>query len=344
ISEPDNLYDLTLLKSCQVPVSFCASCTIFTPMTFFFRILVTTLLLISVFAHAQEKSKYILEVSSGYHEKDEIIQLTPQPIRLNFTVKADPHQFNTTIPGKLRIIASTDTIPDAGDHVVLDSACTLPDFNYTETPVRHNLKPGTYYLFISYEANDQNKWVAKSNMVRKKLNLLNVDINITEAWVAHVKASEFDEEKLAHIEVELNLNCCASALGKFSSKWEVGLAKKQNGEVTIIQTFYPPDSVLSVSNKFVLEESVWADLDFSAFKFMVVRMSSAYFSEGYRTIPDQTFTLPLTLIRDTKSLNNLRRKQYPFLTYDDFNLTGKELEELNFENLYSEAEKIYKLT
>lgn len=313
-------------------------------MTFFFRILVTTLLLISVFAHAQEKSNYILEVSSGYDETDEIIQLESQPIRLNFTVKADPHQFNTTIPGKLRIIASTDTIPDAGDHVVLDSACTLPDFNYTETPVRHNLKPGAYYLFISYEANDQNKWVTKSNTVRKKLNLLNVDINITEAWVTHVKTSEFDEEKLAHIEVELNLNCCASALGKFSSKWEVGLAKKQNGEVTIIQTFYPPDSVLSVSNKFVLEESVWADLDFSAFKFMVVRMSSAYFSEGYRTIPDQTFTLPLTLIRDTKSLNNLRRKQYPFLTYDDFNLTGKELEELNFENLYSEAEKIYKLT
>ncbi|MBX2969154.1 MAG: CHAT domain-containing protein [Cyclobacteriaceae bacterium] len=313
-------------------------------MPFFSRFLSATLLLISSFTLAQEKSNYKLEVSSGYDGKDEIIQLVAQPIRLNFKVQADPYQFNATIPGKLKIIASTDSIPDVKDHIVLDSACTLPDFSYTETPVRHNLKPGTYYLFISYEANDQNLWLKKSNTVFKKLHLLDVTINVTEAWLADFKTSEFNDEKSVHIEIDLNLSCCAHALGKFNSQWEVGLAKEQNGSVETIQTFYPRDSLLTASNKFVLEESVYTDLHFSGFRFMVVRMTSAYFSEGYRTIPDQTFTVPLTVIRDAKSLNAMRRKQYPFLTYGEFDPTDKQLGELNVEGLYSEAEKFYKLT
>ncbi len=313
-------------------------------MTFFFRVLTTGFLLISTLVHAQEKSNYKLEVSSGYDAKDEIIQLSSQPIRLTFTVQADPYQFNTSIPGKLKIIASTDTIPDAGDQLVLDSACTLPDFNYTETPVRHKLKPGTYYLFIFYEANDQNKWAVKSNTVQKKLNLLDVTISVKEAWLSHVKTSEFSEEKSVHIEVDLNLSCCAQSLGEFNSQWEIGLAKKQNGKVEVIQTFYPPDSLLEASNKFIWEESVYTDLDFSIFNFMVVRMTSAYFTEGYRTIPDQTFTIPLKVIRDVTTLNALRRKQYPFLTYGEFQLTDKQLEELNIDELYTEAQKFYKLT
>lgn len=313
-------------------------------MTFFFRVLAAAFLLVSTLTQAQEKSKYKLEVSSGYDGKDEIIQLAAQPIRLNFTVQADPYQFNATIPGKLKIMASADSIPDANDHLVLDSACTLPDFNYTDTPVAHKLKPGTYYLFISYEANDRNLWVEKSNTVRKKLNLLDVTVNVTAAWLTNIITSGFNEEKSVHIEIDLNLSCCANVLGKFNSQWEVGLAKEKNGSVEIIQTFYPPDSLLTASTKFVLEESVYTDLDFSRFKFMVVRMTSAYFSEGYRTIPDQTFTVPLTVIRDAKGLNALRRKQYPFLTYGEFELTDKQLGELNIEERYSEAEKFYKLT
>lgn len=313
-------------------------------MTFLFRVLATTFLLISTLAHAQEKSNYKLEVLSGYDGKDEIIQLATQPIRLTFTVQPDPYQFNTTIPGKLKIIASTDSIPDASDHIVLDSACTLPDFNYTETPVRHKLKPGTYYLFISYEANDRNLWVEKSNTVRKKLNLLDVAINVTEACLTNVKTSEFNEEKSVHLEVDLNLSCCANALGKFNSQWEVGLAKKQNGKVEVIQTLYPPDSLLEASNKFIWEESVYTDLDFSAFNFMVVRMTSAYFSEGYRTIPDQTFIIPLKVIRDVTTLNALRRKQYSFLTYGDFEIAERELESLNIDSAYKEAQEFYRLT
>lgn len=287
---------------------------------------------------------YTLRVSSqSALEPYDQFGITSKPLSFNWTVESNEDIYVSSMKGRLVIIASEDSILTASDKTILDSLCTLPHYSYQEKSVRHSLKAGTYYLFTTFYASDQKTYTKQSNTVRNQIQLFDFNVSVSDAWFSHLKVSEYSEETTAHLEVNLNTSCCLPLLGKFSSQWDVGLAKSASSNPVVVQSFYRSDSLVNNKTSIVLEESIFGAPEFDKFKFIVIKLSSAYFSEGYRTVPDWTVTLPLKVIRSPEELNKVRRKQYPFLTYGDFTIPPDSLNKLPVDKLYEEANQFYKL-
>ena len=314
-----------------------ASCVRFITLCFFFFLNAFVLM-------AQDKATYLLNVfSQSALEPYDLFGLTSKPLSFNWTVESSKDFFESSLKGRLVIVASADTILTASDKVVLDSLCTLPRYSYKEQTLRHSLKAGTYYLFTTFYASDQKAYTKQSNTVRSQIQLFDFNVSVSDAWFSHIKSSEYSEETSVHLEVALNTSCCLPQLGEFSSQWEVGLAKNASSKPEVVQSFYRTDSLVNNKETLVLEESIFGAPDFGKFKFIVVTLTSAYFSEGYRTVPDWSVTLPLKVIRNPEELNKVRRKQYPFLTYGDFTIPPDSLSKLPVDKLYDEANQFYKL-
>ncbi|MBL7873045.1 MAG: CHAT domain-containing protein [Cyclobacteriaceae bacterium] len=287
---------------------------------------------------------YTLRVSSqSVLDPYDQFGLTSKPLSFNWTVESNEDIYVSSMKGRLVIIASEDSILTASDKTILDSLCTLLHYSYQDKSVRHSLKAGTYYLFTTFYASDQKTYTKQSNTVRNQIQLFDFNVSVSDAWFSHLKVSEYSEETTVHLEVNLNTSCCLPQLGKFSSQWDVGLAKNASSKPVVVQSFYRSDSLINNKTSIILEESIFGAPEFDKFKFMVIKLSSAYFSEGYRTVPDWTVTLPLKVIRNPEELNKVRRKQYPFLTYGDFTIPPDSLSKLPVDRLYEEANQVYKL-
>lgn len=292
----------------------------------------------------QEKIDYTLSVSSneGLGSYD-FLGIASKPLRFNWSVEQDPFTLDSKISGRLKIIASVDSVLSPNDIVVLDSVCTLELYSYGEKPVRHKLKPGSYYLFTTYYASDQKKFRQQSNTVRKCVQLFDLQVSISEAWFSNIKVSEYNEETLVHLEVDISTSCCLPLLGPLSSQWEIGVAKNKFGKREIVQSFYRTDSLEKSKIKLIMEETLFGAPDFANYKFMTVNLTSAYFSGGYRTIPDWSTTVPIKVIRDSEQLNEVRRSQYPFLTYGSFIMPDDSIKKIEVDQLQRESTQFYSL-
>lgn len=294
---------------------------------------------------AQDKMGYSLKVASFSSQRDQaLLQPASQPLRFTWTVEPKNFLFEGTIPGRLIVVASADSLLSQDDPVLLDSLCTLPQFSFDKKSLKHSLSGGLYYLFSTYSAIDTAKFESKSNTVVTRAHLFDINATLISGWFSHLKVSEYNEETTVNVKVDLLLSCCAAQLGSFNSQWEIGLSKDASSDGKVIQTFYRTDTLMPNSNQLELTDKIYNTPDFNKFKFMTVKMTSAYFSEGYLRIPDILLVIPLKVITNAGQLNARRRDQYPFLTYDNFEIPKEKIPLLAVDSLYKEAKIFYGLS
>ncbi len=313
----------------------------------YFHRFVILIFLVCSYAHssAQEKIAYQLNVScQNATNHFDFFGIVSQPLRFNWTIEQQPFSLENTIPGRLVIKASKDSIQSADDLIVLDSMCALPQFSYNEKPVRHSLSQGEYYLFSTYYASNLNMYEKESKTVRQRIQLFEISHANPASWLSHIKYSEYNEDISLHLEMDVTLSCCANLLGVLNSEWEVGLGKKAGVVSASLATFYRIDSLRAGPNRLIMEQSLFEKPNFEKYNFLIITRSSSYFSEGYRTIPDFTISLPLKVITDVEELGSQKRKQYPYLTYGKFVVSEKELSTARFDSLYKEAQAFYRFT
>ena len=299
------------------------------------------LCLVAMVALGQEKKAYTLTVTSfGRNETGDLMVLESENLKFNFTVTGDPFD-NVELPGRLVVVAFRDSLSSADDIVLLDSLCTIPKYSYGERQVHHQLKEGDYYVISTFYANDTNTFEKQSNAVALFVRVIGFTTHISTAWFSHLKTSEYNEETTLHLELEMELSCCANALGHFNSQWEIGLAINANSEPNVIHTLYREDSLKEGAHRIVLDETIWNEVAFAPYKFITVRVTSAYFSEGYRQVPDWEVQLPMKVITDINQVNAERSKRYPFLTYGSYFIPEEEIQSIPVDQLYEDAKVFY---
>ncbi len=305
-------------------------------------VLVLFLLLKFSVGFAQSKQAYSLSLTSQQAQAHiDYVGLTNEPLRLVAEVRPDGFGFDKPIAGKLKIFASADSILSPNDFVVLDSACTLPDYSYQSFPIKHSLKPGSYYLLAQFSATDTNLFEPQSAVVKLSAELIEFTAQVKNLWFSHIKTSEYSEETKLFAEIDLTLTGNTISIGSLRSEWAISLAKGKKTEV--INSVYRTDSLHTGRTTIVLEENLFNNPDFKSFNQVSVKLTSAYFSEGYLKIPDVSFTVPLKVITDIDQINTLRRKHNPYLTYGSFILKQEAFDSLAIEGLYTEAEKFYSI-
>ncbi|HCM76381.1 MAG TPA: hypothetical protein DIS90_08355 [Cytophagales bacterium] len=306
------------------------------------RYVLSCLCLIAMTAWGQDKKAYTLAVTSfAQGESNALLVLESENLKFNFSVTGDP--FNTMeLPGRLVVLASRDSLPGADDQMLLDSLCTIPQYSYGERPIHHQLQAGAYYVISTFYAKDQNAFQAQSNSVAVPVRVVGFKTRVTSAWFSYLKTSAYSEETALHLELEMELGCCAQALGNFNSQWEIGVAERKNSKPKVIHTFYREDALKEGVYRITLDESLWNEVTFSKYKYITVRLTSAYFAEGYRQVPDWEVQLPISVITDINQLNAERRKQYPFLTYGSYLLSEAEMLKVPVDQLYEDAKVFYK--
>lgn len=291
---------------------------------------------------AQSKQAYSLNISSQQTQGPiGFLGMANDPLRLIAEVRPDAFGFDKPIPGKLKIFASTDSILSTNDLVVLDSACTLPDYSYQSFPIKHSLKPGSYFLLAQFFAKDTNLFEPQSAVVNLSAELIGFTAEVKEFWFSHIKTSEYNEETKLFAEIDLALTGNTVSIGSLRSEWAIGLTKGKKTEA--LTSAYRTDSLHTGHTTIVLEESLFNNPDFKNFNQVSIKLTSAYFSEGYIKVPDVTFNLPIKVITDIDQLNAFRRKRDPYLTYGSFVLQQEALDSLAVEKLYTEAELFYSI-
>jgi hypothetical protein len=291
---------------------------------------------------AQEKQAYSLIISSQQTQASiDFLGMANEPLRLIAEVRPNSFGFDKAILGNLKIFASTDSVLSSDDLLVLDSICTLPKYSYQSFPVKHSLRPGSYYLFVQFFAKDTNVYETKSETVKLSVELIGFSIEVKEIWFSRIKTSEYHDETLLHAEVDLNLIGNTISIGSLSSEWAFGLTKGKKTEA--FNSIYRTDSLNTGHTTILLEERLFNNPDFKSFQQVFIKHTSAYFSEGYIKIPDITFNFPIKVITDIDQLNAFRRKRDPYLTYGSFILKQDAFDSLNVEKLYAEAEQFYSI-
>jgi len=291
---------------------------------------------------AQSKQAYSLNISSQQTQGPiGFLGMANEPIRLIAEVRPDAFGFDKPIPGKLKIFASADSVLSMNDIVVLDSACTLPDYSYQSFPIKHSLKPGSYFLLAQFFAKDTNLFEPQSAVVKLSSELIGLSAAVKEFWFSHIKTSEYSEETKLFAEIDLALTGNTVSIGSLSSEWAIGLTKGKKTEA--LTSAYRTDSLHTGHTTIVLEESLFNNPDFKNFNQVSIKLTSAYFSEGYIKIPDVTFNLPIKVITDIDQLNAFRRKRDPYLTYGSFLIPQEAMDSLAVEKLYTQAEQFYTL-
>lgn len=305
------------------------------------RYVLSCLCLAATAALGQDKKVYTLTVTSfAQNESGDLLVLESENLKFNFSVAGDPFD-QVELPGRLVVLASDDSLSSADDIVLLDSLCTIPRYSYGERPVHHQLNGGDYYIISTFYANDVNAYAAQSNAVALPVRVVAFETNVSVAWFSHLKTSEYSEETALHLEFEMELSCCADALGHFNSQWQIGVAESKNSEPNVIQTLYREDTLQEGVLRLVVDETLWNEVAFSSYKFITIRLTSAYFSEGYRQVPDWEVRLPMKVITDINQLNAERRKQYPFLTYGSYRIPEEEILKVPVDQLYENTKVFY---
>ena len=305
-------------------------------------VLILFLLLNFSAGFAQSKHAYSLNITSQQTQgRIEFLGMVNEPLRLIAEVRPDGFGFDKPIPGKLKIFASADSIFSPNDLVVLDSACTLPDYSYQSFPIKHSLKAGSYYLFAQFFAKDTNLFEAQSPIVKLSVELIGFTVQVKNIWFSRIKTSEYSEETNLFAEIDLTLTGNTVSIGSLRSEWALGLTKGKKTES--LNSVYRTDSLHTGHTTIVLEERLFNNPDFKSFNQVSVKLTSAYFSEGYIKIPDVTFNLPIQVVTDIDQLNAFRRKRDPYLTYGSFILKQEAFDSLAVEKLYSEAEQFYSI-
>jgi|JI10StandDraft_1071094.scaffolds.fasta_scaffold03685_9 CHAT domain-containing protein len=291
---------------------------------------------------AQSKHAYSLNITSQQTQgRINFLGMANEPLRLIAEVRPEAFGLDKPIRGNFKIFASADSIFSPNDLVVLDSACTLPDYSYQSFPIKHSLKPGSYYLFAQFFAKDTNLFEAQSAVVKLSAELIGFTVQIKDIWFSRIKTSEYSEETNLFAEIDLTLTGNTVSIGSLRSEWAFGLTKGKKTEA--FNSIYRTDSLPTGRTTIALEEKIFNNPDFKSFNQVSIKLTSAYFSEGYIKIPDVTFNLPIKVVTDIDQLNAFRRKRDPYLTYGSFILKQEAFDSLAVEKLYSEAEQFYSI-
>jgi hypothetical protein len=182
----------------------------------------------------------------------------------------------------------------------------------------------------------------KAQIVKLSAELIGFTVQVKDIWFSRIKTSEYSEETNLFAEIDLTLTGNTVSIGSLRSEWALGLTKGKKTES--LNSVYRTDSLPHWTyTPIVLEEKIFNNPDFKSFNQVSVKLTSAYFSEGYIKIPDVTFNLPIKVVTDIDQLNTFRRKRDPYLTYGSFILKQEAFDSLAVEKLYSEAEQFYSI-
>ncbi|ELR71653.1 hypothetical protein C900_02389 [Fulvivirga imtechensis AK7] len=271
--------------------------------------------------------------------EDEPFLFNWSALKLTYTVPDQP------LEGRLEILISPDSIPDANDVILLDTLWSFAGFSYQETQVKHTLAPREYYLLTTFYASDTAHFSPRSNILRKKAQVYSYKMSVTDAHITHLRISEYNEETTLHLNVTHNLSCCPDLLGTFNSQLEVLLS--ENDQLTAddlsISTFFIEDTLQAGVDEKEYSSNLYGTLQLERYRYLIISRSSAYFTNGYRKVPDHWWAVPLRVVENIEEVNKSKRDKHPFLTYGSFEIPSDTLEKIDVQQLYDEAEEFFEL-